>query len=68
MKLLSAPRQQRSGIISPLYAGEYLVYSPFIRIAAAISTYNCRQRLAPLAQSVERIHGKEKPGTILLVR
>jgi hypothetical protein len=24
--------------------------------------------LAPLAQSVERIHGKEKPGAILLVR
>jgi hypothetical protein len=33
----------------------------FISIAATISASNCRE-LAPLAQSVERIHGKEKPG------
>jgi hypothetical protein len=26
------------------------------------------QILAPLAQSVERIHGKENPGAILLIR
>jgi hypothetical protein len=28
---------------------------------------NCRTVTRPLAQSVERIHGKEKPGAILLV-
>jgi hypothetical protein len=35
---------------------------------SAISASNCRTVTCPLAQSVERIHGKEKSRRILLVR
>src|SRR5829696_312386 len=34
----------------------------FIGIIATMSMPNCRAIICPLAQSVERIHGKEKPG------
>jgi hypothetical protein len=40
----------------------------FIDIGATMSDSNCRMVTCPLAQSVERIHGKENPGAILLVR
>jgi hypothetical protein len=42
--------------------------SRFIGVVDTMSVPNCRTVLAPLAQSVERIHGKEKSGPILLVR
>jgi hypothetical protein len=41
---------------------------PFISIRAAILMSNCRTVTCPLAQSVERIHGKENLGAILLLR
>jgi hypothetical protein len=41
-KLLRQSRQQRSGIISALYAGERPICRPFVGIAAAISVSNCR--------------------------
>src|SRR4029453_8210859 len=41
---------------------------PFISITAAVLVPNCRTDLAPLAQSAERIQGKENPEAILLVR
>jgi hypothetical protein len=41
---------------------------PFLYFTATILRPTAETVLAPLAQSVERIHGKEKPGAILLVR
>jgi hypothetical protein len=66
-KLFGEPRQQRSGIISALYADEWPMCRHFIGIAATISVSNCRTVTCPLAQSVERIHGKENLAAILLV-
>ena len=61
-KLVGEPRQQRSGIISALYAGE----RPMCRLPSVLQLqYRGRtadEIPAPLAQSVERIHGKENSG------
>jgi hypothetical protein len=68
-KPLAGPMQQRSGIISALAADECPMYRSFISITATnIGVQLQKQRFAPLAQSVERIHGKENPGAILVVR
>jgi hypothetical protein len=40
----------------------------FIGITTIYRRLTAERQLAPLAQSVERIHGKENPGPILLVR
>jgi hypothetical protein len=42
--------------------------SLFISVAATMFVPNSRTITCPLAQSVERIHGKENLGAILLVR
>jgi hypothetical protein len=54
-KLLGEPRQQRSGIISALYAGERPMCKPFSGIAATISASNCRPDTWP-PSSVGRAH------------
>jgi hypothetical protein len=40
----------------------------FISLDATMPLPNCTTVTCPLAQSVERIHGKENSGVILLVR
>jgi hypothetical protein len=67
-KLLREPGQQRSGMISVLAA-----VNADVEAAPAVLQLQYRSRtiheiLAPLGQSVERIHGKENTGAILLVR
>jgi hypothetical protein len=63
-KLVGESRQQRSAIILALYAGERPMCRPIIGIAATISVSNCRNETCPLAQSVERVHGKENSRAI----
>jgi hypothetical protein len=61
-RALAGLMQQRSGIILGADADKCSIYGLFIGIAATMSVPNYRRVTCPLAQSVERIHGKENPG------